>query len=186
MASKKMEHSALLLIVFISVLFRGICIGQISVKSPEEVPINEIINYNLSILKNDPQNFKAAIALVESYYRAEDYHKSILYANISEDILQDLQDSDFSTFNYDLYLFYIFQTRGKARHRLGMYERALDEYSAALEINDRDSDLLIDIGNLFYNQGEYDSAMYYFTMADRTDDMNFKSKFNMANVFYVR
>ena len=83
-------------------------------------------------------------------------------------------------------MFYIHQTRGKSRHKLGMLNKAMVEYGTALSYDRTDSDLLIDIGNLHYNQSEYDSAMYYFRLAEQYDSLSFKSKFNIANVYYVR
>ena len=160
--------------------------GQIPVKSNEEIPVEDIIEYNLSVLQKDPQNLNASISLVESYYRINDYKKSILYANISEDILLDLQAAGNPYKDHNSYLFYIFQTRGKSRHKLGMYRKALKEYIAAVTLNRTDSDLLIDIGNLYYNQADYDSAMYFFRLADNFDSLSFKSKFNIANVYYVK
>jgi tetratricopeptide (TPR) repeat protein len=152
-----------------------------------EPALEDIVTYQLNELKDNPQNLKAAIILMESYYLLTDYRKTILYANVAEDIFLNRNQNSIVQPDKEKSgaLFYIIQTRGKSRHKIADYRKAKLDYMEALEINDTDSDLLVDIGNLYYNMEQYDSALYYFKKADSESGEGFKSKFNMANTYYV-
>ena len=101
----KINYFSIILFIQLFVLsFR--MMGQIPLQSNNEVSLQEIIDYNLLKLQTDPQDFNAAISLVESYYRNEDFQKCILYANISEDILLNLEKSAKRHKNHDFFVFY--------------------------------------------------------------------------------
>ncbi len=162
--------------------------GQNIKDNNKSLSISDMIRYYNQVLKDDPENLKAATSLMESYYQAGHFRKSLLYANISEDIYKNHQRKEPETnskANRSL-LFYIYQTRGKARHKIGDFRKAMIDYQDALAIAPDNPDLLVDVGNLYYNTKKYDSALYYFRSAEEKDPMGFKSKFNMANTFYVK
>jgi tetratricopeptide (TPR) repeat protein len=156
---------------------------QPSVQNPD---YQAILKYHLSELKTDPQNLKSTIILMETYYQINDFRKAVVYANIAEDIYQNEYSTDTNSSKADTaLLYYILHTRGKSRHKLGDYRKAKIDYFKASEIHPADSDLLVDIGNLYYNMEEYDSALFYFKKAEIEFSNGFKSKFNMANTYYV-
>jgi hypothetical protein len=59
---------------------------------------------------------------METYYRMEDFRKAILYANIAEDMVID-QNMHHEKMQDSTILFYIIQTRGKSRHKIGITGR---------------------------------------------------------------
>jgi len=161
--------------------------GQEEGSAVGKAELEDVVRYHIKELKFDPQNLESAIILMESYYMMTEYRKAILYANIAQDIYQNrIQDTLFqSSFFNTKALFYVIQTRGKSRHKIADYRKAKIDYLDALEMNARDSDLLVDIGNLYYNLEKFDSALFYFKKAEMEFQDGFKSKFNMANTYYV-
>jgi len=162
-------------------------LGQQPSYEENQPTIKDVIAYHLHILRKDPQKFESAVILMESYYQLEDYRKSLLYANIAEDIYLHQNQHQFnrSKWTDSSTLFYIFQTRGKSRHKLGDYRKAKTDYLEALQMNSHNSDLLVDIGNLYYNLEQYDSALLYFNKAELEFPEGFKAKFNIANTYFV-
>ena len=145
-------------------IFSGkLAFTQVSDRTGDDQTYQEVINYHLNELKSNPQNLESSIILMETYYQIEDYRKALNYANIAEDIFQhnfrmdtlEMSDHDSAV------LFYILQTRGKSRHKIADYRKAKIDYMVAYAINPTDSDLLVDIGNLYYNMEQYDSALFF-------------------------
>lgn len=173
-------------LIILSNLLSHLIYGQLQLNPNDNIDPNEIIKNSLIILEKDPQNLKAILSLAESFYRLGEYRNCIQYTNIAENILSaNSKDSILINESLEKYFFYILQTRGKARHKLGDLIKAKSDYFEALLINDNDSDLLVDIGNLYYNTASYDSALLYFVSAEKISPKAFKPKFNMANVFYI-
>lgn len=154
---------------------------------PQDKPdYQEVLKYHLNELKKNPQNLESTMILMETYYQLEDFRKALLYANIAQDIYENKNNKGIKTTeNPESLLFYILHTRGKSRHKLGDYRKAKSDYMEALGILPSDNDLLVDIGNLYYNMQEYDSALYFFKRAEQEFKDGFKAKFNMANTYYV-
>ncbi len=161
--------------------------GQQPGQIENQPALKDVIAYHLRVLKKDPQQFESAVILMESYYQIDDYRKSLLYGNIAEDILTNLNlnQDKVEMWTDSTVLFYIYQTRGKSRHKLGDYRKAKKDYFEALEIDERNSDLLVDIGNLYYNVEEYDTALLFFFRAEHEFPDGFKAKFNIANTYFV-
>ena len=159
--------------------------AQIISASGNKIELKEIVTYNLAMLDKEPQNLKAALTLIEAFYRLGAFRESLSYANVAESILNDPAGPKIDPTDKSDYEFYIFQTRGKARHQLGDFRKAMQDYLDALAIKKNDPDLAIDIGNIFYNRQEYDSALLWFREAEKNDLKGFKAKFNIANIFYV-
>ncbi len=63
---------------------------------------------------------------------------------------------------------------GYAAHRLGEEEKALYSLRRALDLDDRHAEARIYLGNLLYDRGEYDAALFHFERtapADHVDEL---------------
>jgi len=90
----------------------------------------------LNELKKNPQNLESTMILMETYYQMDDFRKSLLYANIAEDIYEHLDNpGSIPGENQQNLLFYIFHTRGKSRHKLGDFRKAKSDYMEAFGIH---------------------------------------------------
>ena len=64
----------------------------------------------------------------------------------------------------------IFNKRGVARVHLGRNDDALSDFNAALEIRPAFAPALVNIGNLFLESGELETAVLHYEAALRSDD----------------
>ena len=73
---------------------------------------------------------------------------------------------------------------GNACFDARQHERAIRAYEKALEMNDRDADVLTDVGIMYREAGAYDMALARFRQAQTVDPAHINAAFNEGVVLY--
>jgi len=74
---------------------------------------------------------------------------------------------------------------GNTCYDANQYQKAIDAYSKALEIDPKNPDVITDQGSMYYQLGDYENAFKKYTLANKIDPMHLNSLFNLGVLYLV-